>query len=104
MFGKLVLILATVSQARHLRGPGLQSEFNITNMTASTSEPHTNTSAGGAGAVAVAVAVAGAGAGAGAGKSLVPYYMPKYKFPMCPAQKSKQVAIYKNSTGFRSEL
>jgi len=92
MFGKLVLILATVSQARHLRGPGLQSEFNITNMTASTSEPQTNTSAG------------GAGAGAGAGKSLVPYYMPKYKFPMCPAQKSKQVAIYKNSTGFRSEL
>lgn len=92
MFGKLVLILATVSQARHLRGPGLQSEFNITNMTASTSEPQTNTSAG------------GAGAGAITGKSLVPYYMPKYKFPMCPAQKSKQVAIYKNSTGFRSEL
>ncbi len=100
MFGKLVLILATVSQARHLRGPGLQSEFNITNMTASTSEPQTNTSAGGAGAGAVAGAVAGAITG----KSLVPYYMPKYKFPMCPAQKSKQVAIYKNSTGFRSEL
>ena len=80
MFGKLVLILATVSQARHLRGPG---EYNTT---VSTSEPQVNATA------------------AAATKSLVPYYMQQYKFPMCPVTKSKQVAIYKNATAFRREL
>ena len=78
MFGKLVLILATVSQARHLRGPGQEQPFNITNAT---------------GPVAGAVAV-------NSSFSLVPYYQPQ-RYPICP---SKQVAVYKNSTAFRREL
>jgi hypothetical protein len=86
MFGKLVLIFATVSQARHLRGPG---EYNMTTSPALTG------------------AAAGAGAGAGAVNSsfsLVPYYQPKRKFPMCPPKQQKQVAVYNNATAFRREL
>lgn len=82
MFGKLVLILATVSQARHLRGPGQEQQFNITNATPAASGP--------------AVAV-------NSSFSLVPYYQPQ-RYPMCHSVKSKQVAVYKNSTAFRREL
>ena len=79
MFGKLVLILATVSQARHLRGPGQEQQFNISNATAAASGP---------------------AAAVNSSFSLVPYYQPQ-RYPMCH---SKQVAVYKNSTAFRREL
>ena len=80
MFSKLVLILATVSQARNLRGPG---EYNMTSSTASTASTAVVTNSS---------------------FSLVPYYQPKHKFPMCPPKKSKQVAVYNNATAFRHEL
>lgn len=83
MFGKLVLILATVSQARHLRGPG---QFNMTNATAPSGP-------------------LGPTAGANSSFSLVPYYQQqKQQYPMCPSKQEKQVVLYKNATAFRREL